>query len=203
LETHASNVGLGASLRQNGNPIFHISRVLKGAEINYAITEKELLATLWAMEKLMFYLIGKRFHLVTDHKAIEMINEKKNFGNARIERWMHRFAEFDFVPIYREETSNIGTDALSRNASFSEREVKERNKEVNTKFEKEILEFDKSNGHREKIKKDLRDVQIIASDSQINGTLSNCLECAMKDKCQIKSAEFQCSENTGDRVEST
>ena len=54
LELDASDVWLGCSLRQEGRPIFHISRVLKKAEKNYSITEKELLAAKWGMERLKY-----------------------------------------------------------------------------------------------------------------------------------------------------
>ncbi|KAG0439293.1 Retrovirus-related Pol polyprotein from transposon 17.6 [Dictyocoela muelleri] len=47
LETDASNVGIGAVLKQNDQTISYISRVLKNAEKNYSITERESLAALW------------------------------------------------------------------------------------------------------------------------------------------------------------
>lgn len=70
LETDASNIGIGAVLLQENRPISYISRSLSKTEQNYGITEKEVLAALWAMEKFSFYLIGRRFKLKTDHKAI-------------------------------------------------------------------------------------------------------------------------------------
>lgn len=56
-----------------GKPIFNISRVLKGAERNYTVTKKEMLATMWGMEKLAFYLHGNHFILKTDHKPLEAL----------------------------------------------------------------------------------------------------------------------------------
>ncbi len=52
LECDATDIGLGAVLKQKGKSIANCSRLLKGAEKNYTITEREVLTCLWAMEKL-------------------------------------------------------------------------------------------------------------------------------------------------------
>ena len=62
LQTDASDVALGAVLFQldeDGNPcpIIHASRTLKGAELAYYTTEKELLAIVWALHKFRSYII--------------------------------------------------------------------------------------------------------------------------------------------------
>jgi hypothetical protein len=80
LETDASDIGLGAVLLQKGSPVAYISRSLTPCERNYSITEKEVLASLWAMEKFNFYLYGRESVLITDHKTIEEIKRKVDFG---------------------------------------------------------------------------------------------------------------------------
>lgn len=70
LESDASDVGLGAVLTQNEIPVAFISRSLSSCERNYSITEREFLAALWAMEKLKYYLEGRIFTLITDHKPL-------------------------------------------------------------------------------------------------------------------------------------
>lgn len=52
LETDASDVGIVSVLRQNNLPVAYASRSLSGSEKRYTITEKEVLAILWSMEKL-------------------------------------------------------------------------------------------------------------------------------------------------------
>jgi len=48
LTTEASNMAIGAVLSQNHKPVFYASRTINEHEINYATTEKELLAIVWA-----------------------------------------------------------------------------------------------------------------------------------------------------------
>lgn len=114
LETDASNVGIGGVLRQVGKPVIYISRSLSGSEKNYSISEKEVLGAMWAMEKLRYYLEGKEFDLVTDHKAIEEIKKKKEFGSQKINRWFERLERFQFKVKYKPCRELIVADALSR-----------------------------------------------------------------------------------------
>lgn len=85
LETDASNIGIGAILKQDNLPIAYISRILNSAERNYGITEKEALAVVWATDKLKYYLLGKKFTIMTDNKALETIRSKAEFGTARVQ----------------------------------------------------------------------------------------------------------------------
>ena len=67
----ASNVGVGAVLLQKGDrrlmPISFASRVLMPAERNYSVTERELLAVVWALRKFRHTILGFPVHVITDH----------------------------------------------------------------------------------------------------------------------------------------
>ena len=52
IETDASFKGLGAVLIQDGKPVRFLSKALTPAEVNYSNIEQELLAVLFACEKL-------------------------------------------------------------------------------------------------------------------------------------------------------
>ena len=52
LQCDASELGLGATLMQNDQPIVYASRALTKTEQNYAQVEKELLAVVFGMEKI-------------------------------------------------------------------------------------------------------------------------------------------------------
>ncbi|KAI2644624.1 Retrovirus-related Pol polyprotein [Labeo rohita] len=73
LQTDASDTGLGAVLPQvqegEEHPILYISRKLIPAERNYAAVEKEALAIKWEVLELRYYLLGRKFTLVTEPRS--------------------------------------------------------------------------------------------------------------------------------------
>ncbi|CAL1586203.1 unnamed protein product [Knipowitschia caucasica] len=113
----AGPVGIGAVLIQEQQgamvPICYVSRSLTDCETRYSQTEKEALALVWACERLHPYIYGKRFDLVTDHKALQVIYSPKSKPCARIERWVLRLQPYDFRVVHIAGKFNIA-DPLSR-----------------------------------------------------------------------------------------
>lgn len=65
LTTDASPYKISTILSQNRRPITMISRALKSCEAKYATNERELLAILWALEKVTGLLIrSKRYQFI-------------------------------------------------------------------------------------------------------------------------------------------
>ena len=99
-------------------PIAFGSRYLNESEQNYSIGELELLAVVWGLEKLRFYLYGKKVFLYTDHQALEPLIKRNRCNrqySARLTRWLDRLAHFD-IAIQHIAGSNLKfTDFLSRN----------------------------------------------------------------------------------------
>lgn len=74
----ASPVGLGSVMvqfdkRDEGRVITYASKSLSSVERRYAQTEKEALALVWEAERFYYYLYGRIFELITDHKPLEVI----------------------------------------------------------------------------------------------------------------------------------
>lgn len=117
LIADASPVGLGAVLIQinahGPRIISYASKSLSDVEKRYAQTEKEALALVWATERFHFYLYGRTFELITDHKPLETIFGPKSKPCLRIERWVLRLQAYKGKVIYRPGKSNIA-DPLSR-----------------------------------------------------------------------------------------
>lgn len=90
VQADASEVSLGAVLAQikegEEHPVLYLSRKLLPTEKNYAIVEKECLAEKWALEMLRYYLLGRKFTLVTDHSPLQWMAKDKE-TNSRITRW--------------------------------------------------------------------------------------------------------------------
>lgn len=131
----ASPVGLGAVLIQfkNSEPrvISYASRSLTATERRYAQTEKEALALVWSVERFHFYIFGKEFELVTDHKPLEVIFGPRAKPCARIERWVLRIQSYKYKVIYKPGKSNIA-DPLSRLVKWQDNQ--EKNSDVYVKW---------------------------------------------------------------------
>ncbi|KAI2645187.1 Retrovirus-related Pol polyprotein from transposon 17.6 [Labeo rohita] len=117
LQTDASDTGLGAVLSQvqegEEHPIIYISRKLSPAERNYATVEKEALAIKWAVLELRYYLLGRKFTLVTDHAPLQWMARAKD-TNARVTRWFLALQDFHFEVRHRAGATNANADGLSR-----------------------------------------------------------------------------------------
>ena len=72
IKCDASNKGLGASIEQKHENIWHTiafaSRFLNNYESRYSTNELELLAVVWAVEHFKHYLHGQDFKILTDHQ---------------------------------------------------------------------------------------------------------------------------------------
>ncbi|XP_065908993.1 uncharacterized protein [Dysidea avara] len=91
LETDASKLGLGAILSQYQDdlklhPVAYASRSISNAEANYAITDLETLAVVWAVTHFRYYLYGHNVIVFTDHAAVRAILGAPNL-TGRHARW--------------------------------------------------------------------------------------------------------------------
>jgi hypothetical protein len=117
VQTDASDNGIGGALLQEYEGVYHpvkfISRKLKSAERNYSTIEKEGLAIVWAVEKLMVYLYGREFVLLTDHRPLTFMQLSK-MHNSRVMRWSMYLQDWSFRIESIKGVDNIIADYLSR-----------------------------------------------------------------------------------------
>jgi len=121
LETDASICGLGAVLSQvqeDGcfHPISYASRALSVQERNYAITELETLAVVWAIGHFQKYLYGHSVTVYSDHAAVNAVLQSPNPSSKHARWWTKVFGSGikDVQIIYRPGKENRNADALSR-----------------------------------------------------------------------------------------
>ncbi|KAK1654042.1 hypothetical protein QYE76_071847 [Lolium multiflorum] len=113
----ASDFAVGAVLGQRVdkklNVIHYASKTLDAAQRNYATTEKELLAVVFACDKFRPYIVDSKVMIHTDHAAIRYLMTKKD-AKPRLIRWVLLLQEFDLHIIDRKGADNPVADNLSR-----------------------------------------------------------------------------------------
>ena len=91
LMCDTSDYAIGAVLGHKRERIFQVihyaSQNLNEAQLNYATTEKELLAIVFTFDKFRPYLIDNKVIVHTDHSAIKYLMTKKD-AKPRLIRWV-------------------------------------------------------------------------------------------------------------------
>ena len=122
LKTDASYEGLGAVLSQKLedkllHPVSFSSRALSPSEKNYAVTELETLAVVWAVKHYRAYLYGHDVQVVTDHSAVKALLTNPSASGKHARWWLQVYGsgvrKVDIV--YRSGRENTRANALSQN----------------------------------------------------------------------------------------
>jgi hypothetical protein len=117
LDTDASASCLGAVLSQVQNNeervICYGSKTMNRAQTRYCTTDRELLAVRYFVEYYRHYLIGRKFLIRTDHRALTWLLSLKN-PKSRVARWIEILASYVFEIQYRPGKNHANADGLSR-----------------------------------------------------------------------------------------
>jgi len=113
----ASDYVVGAVLGQTKDKMHHAiayaSKTMTEAQLNYATTEKELLAIVFAIDKFRSYLNGAKIIVYSDYAALKYLLTKKDV-KPRIIRWILLLQNFDLEIKDRKGIENPVVDHLSR-----------------------------------------------------------------------------------------
>lgn len=121
LETDASKVGLGAILSQYQedqklHPVAYPSRSVSTTEANYAVTDLETLAVVWAVTHFRYYLYGHNVTIITDHAAVKATLGAPNLSGKHARWWSKVYGsgikQIDII--HRSGKKNLHADCLSR-----------------------------------------------------------------------------------------
>ena len=117
----ASSYGLGAVITQiqsdgSHRAIPYASRALTSTEEKYTQIEKESLALTWACQRFSDYLIGKQFHILTDHKPLVSLLSSKLLDTLplRVQRFRMRLMRFTYTISHVPGKELTVPDTLSR-----------------------------------------------------------------------------------------
>jgi len=81
--------------------------------LNYTVTEKEVLAVIYTINKFRHYITGYPVVLYTDHSAIKYLTNKP-IMNGRVTRWLILLQEFDITIKDRPGKENLVANFLSQ-----------------------------------------------------------------------------------------
>lgn len=118
LQADSSNFAVGGYLYQMSKQgekrvIAYASSVLKGSQLNYTTTEKELFAILYCLRQWRTLILGRDLVIRSDHKALSFLLTCK-LKTARLTRWTLFIQEYDFRIEYCKGPENVIADTLSR-----------------------------------------------------------------------------------------
>lgn len=117
--TDASDTAVGAVLQQCiadvWCPISFFSRKLKPAETRYSTFDRELLAIYLAIKHFQYFVEGREFHVLTDHKPLIYARDARpDRHSPRQIRHLDFIAQFTADIRHVKGTENSAADALSR-----------------------------------------------------------------------------------------
>nr|GEX01314.1 reverse transcriptase domain-containing protein [Tanacetum cinerariifolium] len=109
----AIGVVLGQRKTKHFQPTYYASKTMTDAQAHYTMTEKELLAVVYAFEKLWPYLVLSKSIVYTDHSTLKYLFAKQD-AKSRLLRWVLLLQEFAIIIRDKKRAENLAAVHLSR-----------------------------------------------------------------------------------------
>ena len=104
LYTDTSLTAMGAVLSQvqdgQENAICHASKAFSEAQTRYSATKREMLAVVHFTRHFRHYLLGQKFTIITDHRALQWLHNFKD-SDALTARWLEKLPAFNYDVVHR------------------------------------------------------------------------------------------------------
>jgi len=114
LDTDASHSAIGCVLSQiqdgNERVIAYGSRKLTETETKYCVTRKELLSVYYFVCHFKQFLLGRRFKIRTDHKALKWMLNWEKPNTTQYCTWIAELEIFDFEIEHRSGIKHLNAD---------------------------------------------------------------------------------------------
>ena len=141
LYTDASLTAMGAVLSQvqdgKERAFCYASKAFSKSLTKFSATKRELLAIVTFARHFKHYLLGKKFKIVTDHRALQWLHNLKD-PDGLTARWLEKLAAFDYEVHHRPGKSIGHADGLARipivNQVTTSQSKEKLDKPIKTKF---------------------------------------------------------------------
>ena len=112
IETDASDLQLGAIVKQNGKLVGFYTCKLTPVQCNYSTIEKELLSIVETFCEFCSMLLGANIHVYTDHR--NLTHKLSQYVTQHVLHWHLLLEEYSPMFHYLKGPDNILVDALRR-----------------------------------------------------------------------------------------
>ena len=128
VTTDVSDLGSGAVLSfrktwETAWPVTFKSMMFKGAQLNYPVHEKEMLAIIRTLTKWRVDLLGVPFLVYTDHKTLKNFHIQWDFSQHQA-HWMEFMSQYNAKIVYVKGEDNTVANALSQLPTYEYAEAR-------------------------------------------------------------------------------
>nr|XP_033511568.1 uncharacterized protein LOC117276326 [Nicotiana tomentosiformis] len=152
LMCDASDYAMGEFLGQQNDKVMHLiyyaSRTLIGSQLNYTVTEKEMLALVFTFDKFRSYMIGSKFNLeIRDRKGTKNQVADHLFGyngakkKVEVEEIMENFPDeqllatsLEVIPWYANIANYLASEAVALPTNYAKAVIGFLRKNIFTRF---------------------------------------------------------------------